>query len=28
LSDEEYAEFFWTLRKTVVALEGTYGPTG
>ncbi|MGA2433563.1 MAG: HIT domain-containing protein, partial [Acidimicrobiales bacterium] len=28
LSDEEYAEFFWTLRKTVVALEETYGPDG
>jgi ATP adenylyltransferase len=28
LSDEEFAEFFWTLRKTVVAIEGTYGPDG
>ncbi|MGD1014076.1 MAG: HIT domain-containing protein [Acidimicrobiales bacterium] len=28
LRDDEYAEFFWTLRKTVVALESTYGPDG
>jgi ATP adenylyltransferase len=28
LRDDEYAEFFWTLRKTVVALEATYGPDG
>jgi ATP adenylyltransferase len=28
LSDDEYAEFFWTLRKTVVALKATYGPDG
>ena len=28
LRDDEYTEFFWTLRKTVVALEATYGPDG
>jgi ATP adenylyltransferase len=28
LRDDEYAEFFWTLRKTVIALETTYGPDG
>ena len=28
LRDDEYAEFFWTLRKTVIALEATYGPDG
>ncbi|MFZ1061884.1 MAG: HIT domain-containing protein [Acidimicrobiales bacterium] len=28
LRDDEYAEFFWTLRKTVLALEATYGPDG
>jgi ATP adenylyltransferase len=28
LSDDEYTEFFWTLRKTVVALKATYGPDG
>jgi ATP adenylyltransferase len=28
LRDDEYAEFFWTLRKTVFALEETYTPDG
>jgi ATP adenylyltransferase len=28
LSDEEYADFFWMVRKTVVALEQAYGADG
>ena len=28
LNEDEYADFFWTLRKTVVALKATYGPDG
>jgi ATP adenylyltransferase len=28
LREDEYGEFFWTLRKVVVALEETYGPDG
>ena len=28
LSDEEYADFFWMVRETVVALEKAYGADG
>lgn len=28
LRDDEYTEFFWTMRKAVVALEATYHPDG
>jgi ATP adenylyltransferase len=28
LSDEEYADFFWMLRKTIAALEKAYGADG
>jgi ATP adenylyltransferase len=28
LTDDEYEEFFWVLRRTVVALEAAYGPDG
>lgn len=28
LSDDEYEEFFWTLRRTVRAVEAAYGPDG
>jgi ATP adenylyltransferase len=28
LSDDEYGDFFWLLRRTVVALEKAYGADG
>ena len=28
LSDDEYEQFFWTLRRTVRAVEAAYGPDG